>query len=232
MSESLDQCGDVRRLYSLHTWTSGSSLSILRHSELTFLPVTQTYLLLRVFAFIALQVQRACLQTSPVHQCHLFPFYSQNCHQLVSIVEKGVRMVNVKLSFSLGVCIFENKSFILLIFVDVVLTSGPFYVQMPLQYRKYRFLGLAELLLLAVLSDVFVFQGFHKTKDGKKIIRYILNVSVYQIALLYLLCAGTIKFVYNLLNMQFMSWIISETVKELKPRQSPSKGVFHTLNEN
>lgn len=49
--------------------------------------------------------------------------------------------------------------------------------------------------------------------------------------LIYLLCAGTIKFVYNLLNMQFMSQIISKTLKEFKLRYSPSKGVFRTLNE-
>lgn len=46
--------------------------------------------------------------------------------------------------------------------------------------------------------------------------------------LIYLLCAGTIKFVYNLLNM---SQIISKTLKEFKLRYSPSKGVFRTLNE-
>lgn len=64
-------------------------------------------------------------------------------------------MVTIKLKFSLGVSTFQDKSFLLLIFIDLALTSCPLFIQMPFQYPKYWFLGLVDLLSLAVLSEVF-----------------------------------------------------------------------------
>lgn len=45
-----------------------------------------------------------------------------------------------------------------------------------------------------------------------------------------MLCAGVIEFVYNLQNMQFMSWLTSKKLKELELRYSPSTRVSYVMN--
>lgn len=151
---------DVGGLYSISTWASSSLLLILRHSQMPFVSLflLEPILLLLIFSFIDLQVCRGCSKShgvSPACHCHLSPFCPQNWHQLVSAIEQEVRVATIKLKFSLGVSTFQDKSFLLLVFIDLALTSCPFFIQMLLQYLKCQFLGLVDLLSLAVLSEVF-----------------------------------------------------------------------------
>lgn len=49
-----------------------------------------------------------------------------NCHQLVSIVEQGNRVASIQLKFSLEGSILQDKSFSVLLFIDLTLSSHPF----------------------------------------------------------------------------------------------------------